>query len=73
MQLATSIFDAKAVLAGFINPAENSARIFTHSLNHEIYNGLELMYAIKKALDRKAHFDIGEKSFCLAPLLDCFF
>ena len=28
------------------------------------------MYAIKKALDRKAHFDIGEKSFCLAPLLE---
>ena len=40
--------DAKVVLTEFINSAENSVRIFTHSLNHEIYNGLELMYAIKK-------------------------
>lgn len=69
--------DAKVVLAEFINSAENSVRIFTHSLNHEIYNDLELMYAIKKALDRKVHFDImvqseepDEKSFRLVPLLE---
>lgn len=69
--------DAKVVLAEFINPAENSVRIFTHSLNHEIHNDLELMYAIKKALDRKVHFDImiqseepDEKGFRLVPLLE---
>lgn len=67
--------DAKVVLTEFINSAENSVRIFTHSLNHEIYNDLELMYAIKKALDRKVHFDImiqseepDEKSFRLVSL-----
>lgn len=49
---------AKVILAEFINSAENSIRIFARSLNHEIHSGLELMYAIKKALDRKAHFDI---------------
>lgn len=83
MQLITSIFfngstgDAKVVLTEFINSAENSVRIFTHSLNHEIYNDLELIYAIKKALDRKVHFDImiqseepDEKSFRLVPLLE---
>lgn len=64
--------DAKVVLTEFINSAENSVRIFARSLNHEIYNDLELMYAIKKALDRKVHFDImiqseepDEKSFRL--------
>lgn len=69
--------DAKVVLTEFINSAENSVRIFTHSLNHEIYNDLELMYAIKKALDRKVHFDImiqseepDEKSFRLVSLLE---
>lgn len=69
--------DAKVVLTEFINSAENSVRIFTHSLNHEIYNDLELMYAIKKALDRKVHFDImiqseepDEKSFRLVFLLE---
>ena len=43
----------------------------------EIYNDLELMYAIKKALDRKVHFDImiqseepDEKSFRLVSLLE---
>lgn len=41
--------DAKVILTEFINSAENSVRIFTHSLNHEIYNDLELMYAIKKS------------------------
>lgn len=65
--------DAKVVLTEFINSAENSVRIFTHSLNHEIYND----YAIKKALDRKVHFDImiqseepDEKSFRLVSLLE---
>lgn len=69
--------DAKVVLTEFINSAENSVRIFTHSLNHEIYSDLELMYAIKKALDRKVHFDImiqseepDEKSFRLVSLLE---
>ena len=69
--------DAKVVLTEFINSAENSVRIFTHSLNHEIYNDLELIYAIKKALDRKVHFDImiqseepDEKSFRLVFLLE---
>lgn len=69
--------EAKVVLTEFINSAENSVRIFTHSLNHEIYNDLELMYAIKKALDRKVHFDImiqseepDEKSFRLVSLLE---
>lgn len=69
--------DAKVVLTEFINSAENSVRIFTHSLNHEIYNDLELMYAIKKVLDRKVHFDImiqseepDEKSFRLVSLLE---
>lgn len=42
--------DAKVVLTELMNSAENSVRIFTHSLNHEIYNDLELMYAIKKSL-----------------------
>lgn len=83
MQLIISIFfndsigDAKVVLTEFINSAENSVRIFTRSLNHEIYNDLELMYAIKKALDRKVHFDImiqseepDEKSFRLVSLLE---
>lgn len=61
----------------FINSAENSVRIFTHSLNHEIYSDFELVYAIKKALDRKVHFDImiqseepDEKSFRLVSLLE---
>lgn len=69
--------DAKVVLTEFINSAENSVRIFARSLNHEIYNDLELMYAIKKALDRKVHFDImiqseepDEKSFRLVSLLE---
>lgn len=69
--------DAKVVLTEFINSAENSVRIFTHSLNHEIYSDFELMYAIKKALDRKVHFDImiqseepDEKSFRLVSLLE---
>lgn len=69
--------DAKVVLTEFINSAENSARIFARSLNHEIYSDLELMYAIKKALDRKVHFDImiqseepDEKSFRLVSLLE---
>lgn len=67
--------DGKVILTEFINSAENSVRIFTHSLNHEIYNDSELMYAIKKALDRKVHFDImiqseepDEKSFRLVFL-----
>lgn len=69
--------DAKVVLTEFINSAENSARIFARSLNHEIYSDFELAYAIKKALDRKVHFDImiqseepDEKSFRLASLLE---
>lgn len=69
--------DAKVVLTEFINSAENSVRIFARSLNHEIYSDLELMYAIKKALDRKVHFDImiqseepDEKSFRLVSLLE---
>lgn len=69
--------DAKVVLTEFINSAENSVRIFTHSLNHEIYSDFELVYAIKKALDRKVHFDImiqseepDEKSFRLVSLLE---
>lgn len=69
--------DAKVVLTEFINSAENSVRIFARSLNHEIYSDLELMYAIKKALDRKVHFDImiqseepDEKSFHLVFLLE---
>lgn len=69
--------DAKVVLTEFINSAENSVRIFARGLNHEIYNDLELMYAIKKALDRKVHFDImiqseepDEKSFRLVSLLE---
>lgn len=63
--------DAKVVLTEFINSA------FARSLNHEIYSDLELMYAIKKALDRKVHFDImiqseepDEKSFRLVFLLE---
>lgn len=66
--------DAKVVLTEFINSAENSAR----SLNHEIYSDFELVYAIKKALDRKVHFDImiqseepDEKSF--RECWTCFF
>lgn len=69
--------DAKAALTEFINSAENSVRIFAHSLNHEIYNDLELMHAIKKALDGKVHFDImiqseepDEKSFRSVSLLE---
>lgn len=69
--------DAKVILTEFINSAENSVRIFTHSLNHEIYSDFELVYAIKKALDRKVHFDImiqseepDEKSFRLVSLLE---
>lgn len=69
--------DAKVVLTEFINSAENSVRIFARSLNHEIYSDLELMHAIKKALDRKVHFDImiqseepDEKSFRLVFLLE---
>lgn len=69
--------DAKVVLTEFINSAENSARIFARSLNHEIYSDFELVYAIKKALDRKVHFDImiqseepDEKSFRLVSLLE---
>lgn len=69
--------DAKVVLTEFINSAENSIRIFARSLNHEIYSDLELMHAIKKALDRKVHFDImiqseepDEKSFRLVFLLE---
>lgn len=69
--------DAKVILTEFINSAENSIRIFARSLNHEIYSDLELMYAIKKALDRKVHFDImiqseepDEKSFRLVFLLE---
>lgn len=69
--------DAKVVSTEFINSAENSVRIFARSLNHEIYGDLELMYAIKKALDRKVHFDItiqseepDEKSFRLVSLLE---
>lgn len=61
----------------FINSAENSVRIFARSLNHEIYSDFELVYAIKKALDRKVHFDImiqseepDEKSFRLVSLLE---
>lgn len=50
--------DAKVVLTEFINSAENSVRIFARSLNHEIYNDFELVYAIKKALDRNVCFDI---------------
>lgn len=83
MQLIISIFfndstgDAKVVLTEFINSAENSVRIFARSLNHEIYSDFELVYAIKKALDRKVHFDImiqseepDEKSFRLVSLLE---
>lgn len=69
--------DAKVVLTEFINSAENSVRIFARSLNHEIYSDFELVYAIKKALDRKVHFDImiqseepDEKSFRLVSLLE---
>lgn len=69
--------DAKVVLTEFINSAENSVRIFARSLNHEIYSDFELVYAIKKALDRKVHFDImiqseepDEKSFRLVFLLE---
>lgn len=69
--------DAKVVLTEFINLAENSVRIFARSLNHEIYSDFELVYAIKKALDRKVHFDImiqseepDEKSFRLVSLLE---
>lgn len=69
--------EARAASAEFINSAENSVRIFAHSLNHEIYNDLELMHAVKKASGRKAHFDImiqseepDEKSFRLASLLE---
>lgn len=68
---------SKVILTEFINSAENSIRIFARSLNHEIYSNLELMYAIKKALDRKVHFDImiqseepDEKSFRLVFLLE---
>lgn len=83
MQLIISIFfndstgAAKVVLTEFINSAENSVRIFARSLNHEIYSDFELVYAIKKALDRKVHFDImiqseepDEKSFRLVSLLE---
>lgn len=83
MQLIISIFfndstgDAKVVLTEFINSAENSVRIFARSLNHEIYSDFELVYAIKKALNRKVHFDImiqseepDEKSFRLVSLLE---
>lgn len=69
--------DAKVILTEFINSAENSVRIFARSLNHEIYSDFELVYAIKKALDRKVHFDImiqseepDEKSFRLESLLE---
>lgn len=69
--------DAKVILTEFINSAENSVRIFARSLNHEIYSDFELVYAIKKALDRKVHFDImiqseepDEKSFRLVSLLE---
>lgn len=69
--------DAKVVLTELINSAENSVRIFARSLNHEIYSDFELVYAIKKALDRKVHFDImiqseepDEKSFRLVSLLE---
>lgn len=69
--------DAKVILTEFINSAENSIRIFARSLNHEIYSDFELVYAIKKALDRKVHFDImiqseepDEKSFRLVSLLE---
>lgn len=69
--------DAKVVLTEFINSAENSVRIFARSLNHEIYSDFELVYVIKKALDRKVHFDImiqseepDEKSFRLVSLLE---
>lgn len=69
--------DAKVVLTEFINSAENSVRIFARSLNHEIYSDFELVYAIKKALGRKVHFDImiqseepDEKSFRLVSLLE---
>lgn len=72
-----SIGDAKVVLIEFIDSAENSVRIFARSLNHEIYSDFELVYAIKKALDRKVHFDImiqseepDEKSFRLVFLLE---
>lgn len=68
---------AKVVLTEFINSAENSVRIFARSLNHEIYGDFEPVYAIKKALDRKVHFDImiqseepDEKSFRSVPLLE---
>lgn len=50
--------DAKVVLTEFINSAENSVRIFARSLNHEIYNDFDLVYAIKKALDRNVCFDV---------------
>lgn len=50
--------DAKVVLTEFINSVENSVRIFARSLNHEIYSDFELVYAIKKALDRNVRFDI---------------
>lgn len=50
--------DVKVILTEFINSAENSIRIFARSLNHEIYSDLELMHAIKKALDRNVCFDI---------------
>ena len=69
--------DVKVILTEFINSAENSVRIFARSLNHEIYSDFELVYAIKKALDRKVHFDImiqseepDEKSFRLVFLLE---
>lgn len=69
--------DAKVVLTELINSAENSVRIFARSLNHEIYSDFELVYVIKKALDRKVHFDImiqseepDEKSFRLVSLLE---
>ena len=72
-----SIGDVKVILTEFINSAENSVRIFARSLNHEIYSDFELVYAIKKALDRKVHFDImiqseepDEKSFRLVSLLE---
>jgi len=50
--------DAKIVLTEFINSAEINVRIFARSLNHKIYNDFELVYAIKKALDRDVKFDI---------------